>query len=1514
MWANQSYSGGDYDNDGNFDLLVANVGEPNFLYQNNGNSLGATRITTGPMVTDSDDSFGANWIDIDNDGQLELFVANGGTVGGSVNRIYDNAGNDNNWLKIRLSGSITNNKGIGTRLEMIAGGADFLIGDIPKYEISSDPGSSLEAHFGIHDSPDVGLIIVKWSSGNASFIESPVLNQILTISEETATPNYQSAGWLDNPQATQEVLEPDIAYDSTGYIIAAGAFSGEVIFGNDTVSSADLTDKQLFVVKYDTTGNVIWAVESISSGGTNEQVMDIWLEVYGTEIYVCGIFEGTIDFGNATPITPTGLTAMFLARYDMNGTLIDVQTAETTDYLHINGMTVNNAGDVFITGYFSTDIDFGTNVLSGGFDNMFLAKYQNGTNIWAVSLGDTLSQWHLETSDLAASNNGRLYVAGQFSMYTPSTIDFGNGVTLSPTFEQYIESQFFLVQYDTTGVPQWVVTSDNDTRSWEVYVEVDTSGNPVVTGPFQNFMFIGGTELYGSGPGNIFLLKFNQTGSLMWANQSYSGGDLMIYDIDINSNNEIAITGPFVGTHEIDNQQLSIPIDDDDTYVPFYAKFDGNGNLVALSQNNLRTGSYSSTTAAVFDENGDLYITGSYKGDMEFDGTVITSNILYENIFLGKLGPLSPLNIQIDVTDSLALVDLYVATDGANWTDNSNWLTGTVDTWSGITVTGTRVEQIVLFNNNLVGSIPTSIGDLTALTDMNLGQNSLSGSIPSQIGNLTSLVDLDLHANQISGTIPAEIGNLTGLESLDLGSNNITGNIPPEIGNLTNLINLYIWGNQLTGPIPPEIGNLALLTVLDLHLNELDGEIPVQIGNLINLDSLDLINNKLSGSVPDTLASLINLHILSLALNELTDLPDLTAWNIVNLHVENNNLGFEDLEPNMGITIFTYIPQDTVGMETDTLLQAGQDITLDLTVGGTANQYQWYKDDVIMPGETAPTLALTAVTFNDPGYYTADVTNTIVTGLTLKQYPIHLKVSSLASDSLALEALYNATDGSNWTNNANWLTGTIDQWHGISIANSRVQSVELGSNNLNGVIPGDILDMIQTDTLDFSDNSITSLPDFTLLTNLDLLDVSNNYLAFEELEPNVTASGIQYNPQKDLPGNPDDTVYVNQSYQFEALTYSPNNTYKWTFNDLDISGATDSIYQITTMEKDSIGDYQSIITNSVVTGLEIRTEKARLQAIASIFGNVTYQDEPVTSGETRLFKISATGGFDTTSLAPIQVDGSYEITDVILDDYILVADADDAEYADLIPTYYGSTIFWEEADTIPLTEDITLIDIPFFEEPPETVGLGSIAGTVEEDLEDGGGRILARRKVKKATVTIKKVAGTQRKTETQEDEVVAVAYTDDNGQFLMPKLEAGTYDLNVQYPGIPMDETTDTRIIIGEDEAERDKEVWATVTVDGIVVFDVTPVVGIDEELVRRYIVYPNPSSLSITIENTEFNGDISKIVLLDVNGRVIYNNPLILYERKNLDVSTLRNGVYILKILDEHNEPLGTSRLIIYR
>ncbi|MCH2406317.1 MAG: leucine-rich repeat domain-containing protein, partial [Nitrosopumilus sp.] len=108
-------------------------------------------------------------------------------------------------------------------------------------------------------------------------------------------------------------------------------------------------------------------------------------------------------------------------------------------------------------------------------------------------------------------------------------------------------------------------------------------------------------------------------------------------------------------------------------------------------------------------------------------------------------------------------------------------------------------------NNQLTGSIPSEICNLTNLTELNLSNNQFTGSFPSEIGNLTNLEILDLSRNSIYGSIPSEIGNLTNLTGLDLGGNELTGEILDSICDIywsSSEFYINISGNQLCPPYP----------------------------------------------------------------------------------------------------------------------------------------------------------------------------------------------------------------------------------------------------------------------------------------------------------------------------------------------------------------------------------------------------------------------------------------------------------------------------------------------------------------------------------------------------------------------------------------------------------------------------------------------------------------------------------------------------------------------------------------
>ena len=216
--------------------------------------------------------------------------------------------------------------------------------------------------------------------------------------------------------------------------------------------------------------------------------------------------------------------------------------------------------------------------------------------------------------------------------------------------------------------------------------------------------------------------------------------------------------------------------------------------------------------------------------------------------------------------DRAALEALYNATDGANWTDNTNWLSNAaLSQWHGVTtdVNG-RVTQLDLADNTLTGGIPAELGSLTSLERLYLNGNALTGGIPAELGSLTNLITLSLNGNELSGQIPKELEGLTNLRELRLDDNTLTGEIPVELGNFTNLQDLRLSNNTLTGGIPAELGNLASLVHLFLDGNELSGEIPEELGGLANLNSLFLEGNALDGEIPPELGNLSNLLYLYL--------------------------------------------------------------------------------------------------------------------------------------------------------------------------------------------------------------------------------------------------------------------------------------------------------------------------------------------------------------------------------------------------------------------------------------------------------------------------------------------------------------------------------------------------------------------------------------------------------------------------------------------------------------------------
>ena len=131
-------------------------------------------------------------------------------------------------------------------------------------------------------------------------------------------------------------------------------------------------------------------------------------------------------------------------------------------------------------------------------------------------------------------------------------------------------------------------------------------------------------------------------------------------------------------------------------------------------------------------------------------------------------------------TDRAVLEHLFETTGGEDWTDKTNWLTDApLSTWFGVStdVEG-RVADLSLRRNNLVGRIPSALGELDRLFSLRLNENELHGRVPAELAKLKRLRDLILSRNELDGSLPAEMGSMVGLEYLSVSSTNVSGPIP----------------------------------------------------------------------------------------------------------------------------------------------------------------------------------------------------------------------------------------------------------------------------------------------------------------------------------------------------------------------------------------------------------------------------------------------------------------------------------------------------------------------------------------------------------------------------------------------------------------------------------------------------------------------------------------------------------------------------------------------------------------
>lgn len=278
---------------------------------------------------------------------------------------------------------------------------------------------------------------------------------------------------------------------ANGRIAVAGEFfEPETFGGSATITPADF---DAYVAQYESDGALRWV--RTAGGAYFDHALAVATSADGNVIYG-GSFYGGADFGNgAYPATTQG--SAFAATYDADGGYVTdkILTAQADGgFNETRALAHAPNGDLIIAGGISTETDMGgTTLTSAGSSDAFVARYlPNGTLAWANRLGGTMFD---EATAVAVDAAGNVYVAGTFT----GTVNFGGDVVTARDFDM------FLAKYSSNGALQSVRTMGGTGMDQPYALAIDSAGNVLMAGSFENTMSLNGQSLVSAGDTDMFI-------------------------------------------------------------------------------------------------------------------------------------------------------------------------------------------------------------------------------------------------------------------------------------------------------------------------------------------------------------------------------------------------------------------------------------------------------------------------------------------------------------------------------------------------------------------------------------------------------------------------------------------------------------------------------------------------------------------------------------------------------------------------------------------------------------------------------------------------------------------------------------------------------------------------------------------------------------------------------------------------------------------------------------------------
>lgn len=389
----------------------------------------------------------------------------------------------------------------------------------------------------------------------------------------------------------------DVAVDGSGNTFVTGYYTSSASFGTNTLSSAGIDD--VFLAKLNTSGTYQWAV---SGGGSNsDRALSVKADAAGNS-YITGYFYGTATFGSNT-LTAAGTQDVFIAKYDAAGNCLWAKKAGGAGADIGNGITVDNSGNVIVTGEFVGTATFGSSTLvsMNGTTDVFTTKLDAAGNfLWAEKGSASQTDRGIDVDCDAAGN---IYITGQFS----------DTITFDVVHNNTMLNAIFVVKYNSSGVEQWFQRNGGGVVNTVTSLACDGANGIYITGDFQgtltfynspNFPL---TATYSNG---IFIGKFDPSGGLSWAISESSDQPLTSRSITANTSN-CFISGNFKCTFDSYRDRYGPAIFNSSGYWDiFEGEYSSAGSWVRCQQLGGKKDQFSNGIAV--DAAGHPHMAGSY--------------------------------------------------------------------------------------------------------------------------------------------------------------------------------------------------------------------------------------------------------------------------------------------------------------------------------------------------------------------------------------------------------------------------------------------------------------------------------------------------------------------------------------------------------------------------------------------------------------------------------------------------------------------------------------------------------------------------------------------------------------------------------------------------------------------------------------------------------------------------------------------------------------------------------------